>query len=135
MRRFVPRAGPLHILTIEDNPGDVLLVRVGLEECGLQFEMTTAPDGETALAYLRDNAPPDLVLLDLNLPKTSGVQFLQDNRDVLRHIPVVVISASPSPKDRQAALSGGAAVYFQKPNSLDGFVAIAQHLKAWFDRE
>lgn len=120
----------MRILLVEDNPGDVFLVRRALEKRRLQAELTVARDGEEALEFL-DKAEkgsigdlPELVLLDLNLPRVTGTHLLSRMRHSQKfaETPVIVITSSDSPADRDRALSLGANVYFRKPTDLDSFM-------------
>ena len=103
--------GQLHILLVEDNPADVLLTRMAIEESGLAQQLMTIADGESALAYLRvTDRLPDLILLDLNLPELDGFAMLEDLRKLphCANVPVAVLSASRSQQDRHHALDLGA---------------------------
>src|SRR6185369_14592816 len=107
------------VLVVEDSTADARLIRLGVARCP-GCALTFAEDGEAALGTLRQGAPlPDLVLLELNLPRMSGHELLralaQDDR--LRGIPVVVFSGSPSPYDRHEARAAGARDYVVKPSS------------------
>ena len=120
----------MRILLVEDKAGDVFLVRRALEKRGLRHEITVARDGEEAMRMLdqAEKTPsgelPELVLLDLNLPKVNGVQILSRLRHTpaFAETPVIVITSSDSPADRERALSLGANVYFRKPTDLDSFM-------------
>ena len=98
---------PLEILLIEDNPGDVRLVQEALRETKSRHELRVILDGVEAIAYLRGQGPdtstqkPDLILLDLNLPKKDGHEVLQEIKTdpALRRIPVVVLTTSDAPHD------------------------------------
>jgi len=124
------------ILVVEDNQGDVLLVEVALREAGLQFELIHIADGEKAMSYLctlaNGNAsPPDLVFLDLNLPKRDGWEVLEALRSLpLEHqVPVFILSSSNAPQDRERAERLCVAKYISKPSTLDEFLAIGQTVK------
>src|SRR5579884_4171264 len=96
----------VQIFIVEDNLGDVLLVREALKESSLQFELRHAADGEEAIQVLsKDRLRPDLVLLDINLPKRDGWEVLSELRanPETRSVPVVVLSSSGSPEDRDRA--------------------------------
>ena len=118
------------ILYVEDDDGAFFLAKIVLEEMGPEFQLFRACDGEEALAILRKHPPfqdavkPDLILLDLNLPKKNGFEVLSDLKrsESLRTIPVVVFSTSRSEPDRIASLALGAQDYFTKPSSFDLFV-------------
>jgi two-component system response regulator len=123
--------GQLHILLVEDNPADVLLTRMAIEESGLAQQLMTIADGESALAYLRvTDRLPDLILLDLNLPELDGFAMLEDLRKLphCANVPVAVLSASRSQQDRHHALDLGARAYFAKPSSLSGYTNLAREL-------
>lgn len=116
----------LNILIVEDNEGDVLRVKEALRESGLQFQMKHLADGELALAYLNNGLQadgaiaPDVVLLDLNLPKRDGWEVLQVLRRsaTLQHTPVVILSSSNAPGDLERAASVDGLIYIRKPSNL-----------------
>ncbi len=110
------------ILCVEDNPGDVRLVKMILDEIPIPHHLSVAQDGARALDQLRDSSAPkpDLVLLDLNLPKVSGFEFLERVRSdmTLNVLPVVILSSSATAGDVQRATALGVTAYFQKPADL-----------------
>ena len=120
----------LQILLVEDNPGDVGLVQEAFKEGRLRNRLWVAEDGEEALEFLRHqgkhaNAPvPDLVLLDLNLPKKDGREVLDDIKSdpVLRQIPIIVLTTSNSEADVHRAYSLHANCYLTKPVEMDDFL-------------
>jgi two-component system, chemotaxis family, response regulator Rcp1 len=123
------------ILLAEDNSGDVLLVRRALQKHQIEHELTVIEDGEAALRYLEVTGSsgdpekcPDLILLDLNLPRCSGNQILErlKNDPVYQNSPVIVLTSSDSPHDRAKAIDLGAARYFCKPTDLAGFMSLGQ---------
>jgi chemotaxis family two-component system response regulator Rcp1 len=123
------------ILLAEDNDGDVFLVRRALEKRGLPHELVLAHNGEEALVWLdhhqgekNGDARPDLILLDLNLPRVDGGQLLSHIRksDTFARTPVIVLTSSDSPKDRQMALELGANLYFRKPTDLASFMDLGR---------
>ena len=124
----------IHILLAEDNDGDVFLVRRALEKQGLDHELTVARNGEEALRLLDragkdpDFDAPDLIVLDLNLPKVDGTQVLLRVRKstALGAIPVIILTSSDSPKDRESALELGANMYFRKPTDLQSFMHLGE---------
>ena len=129
------------ILMVEDNPADVVLVREILKESAKRFEIAVVTNGEDALPFLKrqgtySTAPrPDLILLDINLPKRSGHEILHDVKrdDDLRTIPVVMFSSSASLRDVEQAYLHHANSYIRKPQSLDGFIEVLKVLEAfWF---
>jgi len=123
---------PVHIFIVEDNLGDVLLVREALKESSLQFELRHAADGEEAIQALsNDHIRPDLVLLDINLPKRDGWEVLDEiraNPDT-RDVPVVVLSSSGSPEDRARASRNLPSMYIQKPSNLEDFLAVGKTIE------
>jgi chemotaxis family two-component system response regulator Rcp1 len=124
------------ILLVEDNAGDVRLTREALREADVSVELTAVADGEQALAFLRGDAPrPDLILLDLNLPKKNGLEVLEDiKRDpALRRIPVIMLTTSSSARDVVACYDRGVNCYVVKPLDLDDFTALVQAIHSfWF---
>jgi two-component system, chemotaxis family, response regulator Rcp1 len=114
---------PIHILLVEDNPGDVRLTIEALKESRFPNTLQVANDGVEALDYLRTMALPDLILLDLNLPRRSGREVLMEIKSdpVLRRIPVMVLSTSRSEVDVQFSYDHHANCYIQKPMELDQF--------------
>jgi two-component system, chemotaxis family, response regulator Rcp1 len=123
------------ILLAEDNDGDVFLVRRALEKRGLPHELVLAHNGEEALVWLdhhsgdkNGSARPDLILLDLNLPRVDGGQLLSHIRksDSFARTPVIVLTSSDSPKDRQMAMELGANLYFRKPTDLASFMDLGR---------
>lgn len=125
---------PLAILLVEDNPGDVELIRRALDAAGLPCRVRVAGDGDAALAALLDGPRPDLVLLDLNLPGADGWEVLRrikrDER--LSAIPVVVLSSSDAEADVRGAYRLHASAYMVKPPSLDRFSAAMQALAEYW---
>ena len=123
----------LMLLLVEDNPADVFLVRESLREEGLDCDLQVADDGEQAIQFFErvdtgSQAPPDLLLLDLNVPRIGGEQVLERLRKIQQcaGIAVVVITSSESPHDRQKARDLGADEYFRKPTNLDDFMALGK---------
>ncbi len=120
----------LQILLAEDNIGDVILVRQALDQYQIAHELHVVRDGAEALKFVtRMGQPghepcPDLMLLDLNLPKADGPEVLTEFR---KHpdcaaTPVIVVSSSGAPTDRGRMASLGIARYFRKPTDLDAFM-------------
>ncbi len=122
----------MNILLIEDAEADVFLVREALKNVGLDFELNVLDDGEKAIQFIDelDRQPaascPQLVLLDLNLPKRSGDQILAHMRhsERCKDIPVVVVTSSDSPRDKAEMSRLGATRYFRKPSRLDEFMRL-----------
>ncbi len=124
----------VRILLAEDNDGDIFLVRRALEKRGVLHQLTLARNGEEALELLEraESGPsseaPRLILLDLNLPKIDGTQVLSRIRqtNAFSATPVIVLTSSDSPKDRESALALGANVYFRKPTDLQSFMHLGE---------
>ena len=133
---------PARILIVEDNPGDIRLIREAFQEANVHgtHEFIVAKDGAEALDFLHkrgvfgDAAKPDIITLDLNLPKKNGREVLQDikSNPLLKGIPVVVFSSSSSPQDIEAAYRHHANCYVTKPSDLaEFFASIAGIEKYW----
>jgi two-component system, chemotaxis family, response regulator Rcp1 len=132
---------PVDILMVEDNPGDVRLTQEALKESKLRNNLALARDGEEALAYLhREGAfanvlRPDLILLDLNLPKVDGREVLAVIKadPELRRIPVVVLTTSNAEQDIVHVYDLHANCYITKPVDIDQFVKVVQSIEDfWF---
>jgi CheY-like chemotaxis protein len=132
---------PIEVLLVEDNPGDVELTSLAFGESSLAVNLSVVGDGEAALNFLnrRDlyaNAPlPDLVLLDLNLPKIGGHQVLSMVKfdEKLCHIPIVILTTSVSEEDIILAYRRHANCYIQKPASFSQFVLVIRAIESfWF---
>ena len=125
----------LMILLAEDNPGDVFLIRRALDGQKFLYELLLAKDGEEAIGYVRQAAAGtrkiDLLLLDLNLPKHDGAEVLTRLRSYSRlaNLPVILLTSSDSPQDRERCLALGANRYFQKPSNLAAFMQIGEIAK------
>lgn len=118
----------LNILLVEDNPGDVLLIKKALSYCPYEVELQIASDGAEALEMLNalnDSSaiPPQLILLDLNLPKTNGQEVLRrvKTTESLKQIPVVVVTTSRDEKDIQQCYHNHANAYLTKPIDIDDY--------------
>ncbi|MFK8068471.1 MAG: response regulator [Gammaproteobacteria bacterium] len=129
------------ILLVEDNPGDVLLTREAFSEAKIKNNIHVAADGEEALAFLKRQegyenvATPDLILLDLNLPKLDGREVLQAiKRDEnLRRIPVVILTSSKAEQDVLKTYDLHANSYLVKPVDLEKFVEVVNAIENfWF---
>jgi CheY-like chemotaxis protein len=119
-----------HIVMIEDNPSDVYLTKVALEESGVAFELTNFKSGADALLTLCpvdgkvDSLVPDLILLDLNTPRSDGFEVLATIRGNARlaNVPVAIVTSSESPADKRRAAQLGATSYIQKPTQLTAYI-------------
>jgi CheY-like chemotaxis protein len=122
------------ILVAEDNPADVYLIRLALEEHGVTCPIVTATDGKDVLALLSLEGThwrPDLIILDLNLPRHDGIEILEKVRSTkaIAEVPVVVLTSSDSPRDRQNANRLGATRYVRKPSNLEQFLQLGAVFK------
>lgn len=127
---------PVDILLVEDNEGDVFLTKKVFEKARLKNTIRVARDGEIAVQTLKDNPQrPDLILLDINLPKKDGKQVLEEIKSdpELRSIPVVILTSSKAEKDILESYDLHANSYIIKPVTLEKFgevAAIVEHF--WF---
>jgi two-component system, chemotaxis family, response regulator Rcp1 len=120
------------IVLVEDAEPDVFLVREALRQSGLKFDLVVLEDGEKASEFIagldRDETSPcpDLVLLDLNLPKQTGEKVLARLRQTVRcgRVPVLIVTSSDSPNDKALVARLGATQYFRKPSLLDDFMKL-----------
>jgi len=134
------RGRKIEILLVEDNPSDVRLTQEALREGDLANNLSVAKDGVEALAFLRQegeyhNAPrPDIVLLDLNLPKKSGHEVLAEAKadEKLKRIPVVVLTTSEADEDILKTYSLHANCYITKPLDLDQFLKVVQSIQEFW---
>jgi two-component system, chemotaxis family, response regulator Rcp1 len=122
---------PFDVLLVEDNPTDVRLTVEALREASSCYRLHVAADGEQAMAYLKERGragQPDLVLLDLNLPRKDGREVLQEMKAdaSLRHIPVVVLTTSSSDQDIAHCYRQRANAYITKPSDLDDFFEVVK---------
>jgi two-component system, chemotaxis family, response regulator Rcp1 len=131
---------PIEILMVEDNPGDVRLTREVLLDSKVHNSLFAVKDGEEALHYLYKTGPyvgvsrPDLILLDLNLPRMTGLEILKKIKadQNLRPIPVVILTSSQAEKDILAGYNAYANAYITKPVSLDQFNHIVQAIEGFW---
>jgi two-component system response regulator len=132
---------PIEVLLVEDNPGDAQLTRIALSDGKMCINLSLTEDGVDALAFLRkegkylDAPRPDLILLDLNLPRKDGREVLADIKadPSLRRIPVVVLTTSQADEDILQAYELAANCFITKPVDFDQFVKIVQTIEDfWF---
>ena len=131
----------VEILLVEDNPGDVRLTREALKETKLQNHLSVVLDGESALAFLKkegkyaDAPRPDLILLDLNLPKKGGREVLAEIKSIpaLMRIPVAVLTMSDSEEDIVKSYDLHANCYIRKPLDIGQFLTVVRCVEDfWF---
>lgn len=133
-------ARPIDILLVEDNPADVRLTELALGEVGLTNTLHVVEDGREALAFLRrepeyaDAVRPDLVLLDLDLPRVHGTEVLEalNADDDLRRLPVIVLTSSTADEDVAASYDRHANAYVEKPVDMDEFVGVARVIEEFW---
>jgi CheY-like chemotaxis protein len=130
----------IRILLVEDNPGDVRLIQEVFLEGKIFNSLDITRDGEEAVNYLHQqgvykNTPnPDLILLDLNLPKKNGYEVLNEIKtdEHLRHIPVIILTASAAEEDIARAYNQYANCFLTKPIDLNQFITVVQQIKAFW---
>jgi len=131
---------PIEILLVEDNPGDVRLTREALKEGKVTNNLSVVRDGEQAMAFLRresdyaDAPRPDLILLDLNLPRKDGREVLSEIKadQDLRRIPVVILTTSNHERDILQAYDLNANCYITKPVDLDQFIGVVRSVGSFW---
>lgn len=131
---------PARVLLVEDNEADVRLTREALREAGENVRLSAVGDGEQALAYLRREAGfaeatrPDLVLLDLNLPRKNGLEVLVEMRadEGLMRIPVIVLTSSAARQDVDESYARGANAFVVKPQDLDAFMDLIGAIRGFW---
>jgi CheY-like chemotaxis protein len=138
----VPADGnsPIEVLLVEDDPGDVLMTKEAFEEHKLRNRLNVVSDGAAALSYLRregeyaDASTPDLILLDLNLPRRDGREVLAEIKkdEELRRIPVVVLTTSQADEDILRSYQLHANAYVTKPVDFDRFISVVRQIDEFF---
>ena len=131
---------PARVLLVEDNEADVRLTREALRDAGDDIRLSSVTDGELALSYLRqedgyEEAPrPDLMLLDLNLPRKNGLEVLEEMRAdaELACIPVIMLTTSSAEHDIVACYSRGANCFVVKPLELDEFMDLIGAIRTFW---
>ena len=128
-------SNPIEILLVEDNPGDVRLIKEVFKDAKIYNTMQVAYDGEAAMEILRRNdgntSFPDLILLDLNLPKKDGREVLREIKgdDYLKCIPVVILTTSNAEEDLIETYKMNANCYITKPVDLDQFINVVKSIE------
>ena len=131
---------PIEILLVEDDPGDVLMTQEAFEDHKVRNRLTVVSDGSEALSYLRregqyaDAVRPDLVLLDLNLPRRDGREVLAEIKkdEELCRIPVVVLTTSAADEDIMRSYQLHANAYVTKPVDFDRFITVIRQIDEFF---
>jgi CheY-like chemotaxis protein len=133
---------PVRILVVDDDPGDVLMIEEALEDSDVEKTIDVVSDGEEAMEFLRRTgrhaeAPrPDMILLDLNMPRMDGRQVLGEvkNDEDLRTIPIVVLTTSNADTDILSSYALQANAYVTKPIGLDDFNEVVRRIDEFFGR-
>jgi chemotaxis family two-component system response regulator Rcp1 len=133
---MIDKETAMNVLLVEDNPGDVRLTREALKDAKMHLNLHVASDGMEAMEFLRregryhDSPRPDLVLLDLNLPRKDGRAVLEEIKtdDALKSIPVVVLTTSSSDVDIQRSYMLHANCYIAKPVDMEGFLTVVRSI-------
>lgn len=121
---------PIHILLVEDNEGDIVLTREAFEESRIINELSVVRNGKEALDFVfrrgayQDALPPDLILLDINLPMRNGLEVLREIKEseLVRHIPVIMLTTSSAEKDISLSYQHHANCYITKPVEINRFL-------------
>ncbi len=137
---MVERNGPIEILLVEDNPGDVRLTKEALREGKVYSNLHTVKDGVEAMEFLRkkgkykDVPRPDIILLDLNLPKKDGREVLEEIKTDgdLKRIPVVVLTTSKAEEDVLRTYNLHANCYVTKPVDLEKFMVVVKSIDVFW---
>ena len=133
-------AAPIEVLLVEDSPGDVRLTREAFKDAKVHINLHVASDGAKAMAFLKREGEygcsprPDLILLDLNLPKKDGREVLAEIKEdpTLRTIPVVVLTTSSSEADVLRSYQLHANCYITKPVGLEGFLTVVKSIDSFW---
>ena len=132
---------PIEILLVEDNPGDVRLTKEAFRDCKIKSNISVVIDGAEAIKFLRnegqfkDSVKPNLILLDLNLPKVNGIEVLKEIKSdpKLKMIPVIILTTSKAEDDIISTYNYNANCYINKPVDWDGFFEIIKSIENfWF---
>ena len=140
MKSIGTDAAPIEVLLVEDSPGDVRLTQEAFKDAKVHLNLHVATDGAKAMAFLKRegehaNAPrPDLILLDLNLPKKDGREVLAEIKEspTLKSIPVVVLTTSSSEADILRSYQLHANCYITKPVGLEGFLTVVRSIDSFW---
>jgi len=126
----------LEIMLVEDDTVDVMTVKRALKDINVANHLIVASDGEEALTYLGDerNKRPEIILLDLNMPRMNGIEFLKaaKKNGVLKNIPVVVLTTSGDDQDKVASFNLGVAGYMVKPVDYARFVEVMKTINRYW---
>ena len=133
-----PQITQPRVLVVEDNPSDIYLLRLAFEQAGLNCDFTAFEDGAAATAYIRqsgaESIPYHLIILDLNLPRRSGMEVLKELRahPAFSSVTVAILSSSSSPREQAAIQEFDNVHFFTKPPMLDEFLDLGSELGKLF---
>ena len=140
-KELIATKKPVTVLHVDDDPNDTTLLQVACAKAAVDFELRNIEDGDQVIEYLNGTGKyadrslyrlPGLVLLDLKMPKATGLEILKwiRNHSVVKHLPVIVLSGSELQEDMREAYAGGANSYLVKPPSFDSLVKLVQNIGA-----
>jgi CheY-like chemotaxis protein len=129
-----PETEPITVLLVEDDPGDVVLIQEAFEHNKVRNTLHVAGDGVEAMEFLRGDKRPDLILLDLNLPRKDGREVLAEVKGdpALRSIPVVVLTTSKAEEDILRSYDLHANAYVTKPVDFTRFIEVVRQIDEFF---
>jgi len=127
----------VHVLLVEDNEGDILLIKEAFEDAKIHINISVVKDGKEAMDFVNkankyvDAETPDLLLLDINLPKRNGHEVLQyiKQKEQLKHIPVVILTTSSADKDINLSYNNYVNCYITKPVDVNDFLSIVSTIE------
>ena len=129
----------LNIFVIEDNPDDIFLIKLAIKKANINSNISVVNNGEEGINYLtritnEKEKLPDLILLDINLPKVTGLEVLKKikSNKSIKSIPTVVFTSSDSPSDMNFCYRNGADYYIRKPNNINSFTETMIYIKNHF---
>jgi CheY-like chemotaxis protein len=130
----------VHILLVEDNEGDIVLIKDAFDDAKIVNKLSVVRDGEQALAFLKNKSGfenvdmPDIIILDVNLPKKNGHEVLKTIKEdsKLRHIPVIMLTTSSSPNDINKSYENHVNCYITKPVEVDEFIKVVLSIESFW---
>ena len=127
---------PLSILIIEDNQDDVFLTELAIKECNINSEFSVVKNGEAAIELLesfihKNKSLPDLIFLDINLPRINGLEVLKNikSNNITKSIPAIVLTSSDLQSDMKYSYENGADLFIKKPNDINSFKDVVEFIK------
>lgn len=131
------KINPINILLVEDNEGDILLTKEALEEGKIAKSVKVIRDGASVIIYLKEVAEkspselPDLILLDINLPKKNGHEVLKElkSNELIQHIPIIILTTSSSERDIAKSYQEHANCYLIKPMEVNDFLKVVEKIE------